>query len=238
MDKYRLASRVVRKEEAAATEEEDGDEATDFLRFQSSLTLATGAAAPRSSGVAPPGHVRVRRSGKMKNYVAYAAKVLRGARDSGSGTETPCRVVITGSGSALNLAVSVAEILKRTFAQEFLSQRRDAVDEGSAMPSKLPLSSSTPFSAHTAPPCSPLHQLNRISMQTTSLIYEPIEEGLDTVHVEKTEPHIEIRLAWTKAALIEGECLMREPHQKQHNATLFMNGYQPPGCSAGCEWLC
>ena len=74
-------------------------------------------------------------------------------------------------------------------------------------------------------------------MQTTSLVYEPLEEGLDPVHVEKTEPLIEIRLAWSKAALTDAGASLRKAQQHQDVAETYMNGYQPPGCSAGCDWL-
>ena len=130
MNKYRLASRAV-KESGGGSDactrgtdlSSDSDDAGDFISLQSSSSatsapkLPFSASGPGSTERPTPGRIRVRRSGKMKNYIAYAARILREAK-ANSTNIVPQRVIITGEGSGLSMAVSVAEILKRMFADD------------------------------------------------------------------------------------------------------------------------
>ena len=236
MEKYRLTSRVVEGEPKVSCSRDvsssDQEWPTGCIGIQSTSSTSTSTLA-MGAAILPPGYVRVRKSGKMANYVAYASNVLRAAHravhasSSDVAPTVPCRVVILGAGPAINMAISIAEILKRIFANEFA---RDASayshrDNGGRS---------------THPSHSFLHQLNKISMQSSALVYTPLEEGLDSVHVNKNEPLIEIRLAWTKDDLItvDGSLISNQTAQLIGPAgEVTLNGYQPPGCTAGCEWL-
>ena len=82
-----------------------------------------------------------------------------------------------------------------------------------------------------------LHQLNRISLLHHKPTGGPEIEGGASVYTTKdrSEPHIEIRLAWTKAALMSDSETAALASDDEVSAPL--NGYQAPGCSGGCEWL-
>ena len=157
----------------------------------------------------------------MKNYIAYAAKILREAK-ANSTNIVPQRVIITGEGSGLSMAVSVAEILKRMFADDLRLEHPGTNCEN------ISSSSSSPPTVG-----SPLHQLNSISMQSTSLVYEPLEEGLDPVHVNKVEPRIEIRLAWTIAALTDED----EASGKDNRTLRRGNSHQWLSAARLFSWL-
>lgn len=199
-------------------------------------TLAGG----MSSISLPPGHVRVRQSGKIAKYVAYAKNFLlqaiplssaAGSNHHTSRQEHRC-VIISGTGPAVTMAVSVAEILKRSFTKESVLSSDLSSHESEA---KHILQKSAPNADRLDR--LRLHQLNYISMQSTSLTYEPLEEGLEKVQVDKTEPHIQIRLAWNKEDLDGWKDKMKDRSVRVSASVGHLNGYQAPGCTAGCQWL-
>ena len=78
----------------------------DFLSFDPPPTTATATATTTTQ---PEGLIHIRQSGKIRNYVRYASKYL----DEHRHLDKP--VVIMGANKTISMAITVAEILKRTF---------------------------------------------------------------------------------------------------------------------------
>jgi DNA-binding protein len=84
----------------------------DFIGFEPlQQTTVAAVSAATSSSTFPrcqeDGQINVRQSGKIRNYVRYATKHLN--------TTQVIPIVLQGTGTTISMAITIAEILKRTF---------------------------------------------------------------------------------------------------------------------------
>ena len=68
---------------------------------------STTSTLPSINNKAEDGKIKIRQSGKIRNYVRYATKHLNASKT--------IPVILSGSGNTISMTITIAEIIKRTF---------------------------------------------------------------------------------------------------------------------------